>query len=152
MMKQAANLSEIQQSFAPRPLRREELEEFFVLTDDARDPVVSRRDLLRKALKRNPGGNQKMLLAGHRGCGKSSELVKLADELSPTFVTASFSVEDECNLAHVPIEDVLVVMMERLAAVAEEAELSDKLAQSQALDWEEVGLGELPEPAEDAGE
>jgi len=113
-MKKAKTLAEIHQSCRPRPLQRDELDEFFVDTSDARDAVLSRRRQMKQRLERNPDANTKILLAGHGGCGKSTELVKLAEDLSDNFFTVNFSVAQECNLFHVPVEDVLVVAMERL--------------------------------------
>ena len=128
-MKQATTLSDILQSCDPRPLRRDELAEFFVNTADARDPVISRRDELRKRLMRRPSANAKILVFGHSGCGKSTELVKLADELAESFFTVAFSVAQECNLYRVPVEDLLVIMMERLLDACKRSGLSEALQQ-----------------------
>ncbi|MCP4655885.1 MAG: AAA family ATPase [bacterium] len=127
-MKRATTLSAIHQSCDARPLRREELAEFYVPTAEARDPVVSRRDELRKRLLRDPGKDTKILLAGHGGSGKSTELVKLTQEIEDRFFTVSFSVAQECNLFHVPVEDVLVVMMERVISALDEAGMGEQIA------------------------
>ena len=128
MMKKATSLPDILQSCDPRPLRREELSEFFVDTSAARDPVLSRRDELRRRLEQRPDTNAKVLLCGHGGCGKSTELVKFSEETRNTFFTVSFSVAQECNLSFVAVEDVLVVMMERLLAACQDAGLEAQLA------------------------
>jgi len=126
-MKQAKDLSEIHQSCRPEPLRRDQLEQFYVDTAEARDPVVSRRDEMRKRLERNVDENTKLLLAGHVGCGKSTELVKLADEMKDSFFTVPFDVLAECNPSHVPVEDVLVVTMERVLSACKEAGLEAEM-------------------------
>lgn len=113
-MKKANTLAEIHQSCHPEPLQRDQLEAFFVDTAQARDRVMSRRDEIGKRLQRGADVNTKLLLAGHGGCGKSTELVKLADELADTFFPVSFSVAQECNLYSVVVEDVLLVVMERV--------------------------------------
>ncbi len=125
-MKKAHSLAEMLLSCDPRPLERDELEGFFVNTAAARDPVMSRRDEIRKRLEASPDANTKVLLSGHGGCGKSTELVKLADEVQNTFFTVSFSVVQECNLFHVPVEDLLLVMMERLLDACKNAGLADQ--------------------------
>jgi len=130
-MKKAECLADMLQSCDPRPLRREELDGFFVNTSAARDPVISRRDEMRKRLEASPDANTKLLLCGHGGCGKSTELVKLADEVQQAFFSVSFSIAQECNLFHVPIEDLLLVMMERLLAACDEAGFGDKVAKSE---------------------
>jgi len=130
-IKRATNLADVLQACTPRPLRRDELTEFFVDTSTARDPIVSRREELRNRLTRSPDANAKLLLCGHSGCGKSTELVKLAEETSDTFFPISFSVAQECNLFHVPVEDILVIMMERLLDACSRAGLAAKLEASQ---------------------
>jgi len=117
-MKKAQNLSEIHQSCEPRPLRSDELADFFIETAPARDPIVSRRDEVRELLVNKQ--KAKILLAGHGGCGKSTELVKLGEEVRRDFLVVNLSVAQECNLFHVPVEDLLVVVMERLVATCGE--------------------------------
>lgn len=126
-MKLAKTLSEIHQSCHPRPLLRAELEEFFVDSADARDPVLSRRQELRMRLQRDADANPKLLLAGHGGCGKSTELVKLADEVSDSYFTVAFDVQAECNPSHVPVEDVLVVTMERILTACKDGGLQNEM-------------------------
>ena len=132
-MKRATKLSEIYQACTPRPLSRDQLAEFFVQTEDARDAVMSRRDELRRKLQDNADDHTKLLLAGHRGCGKSTELVKLSEEIKEQFFTVAFSVERECNIADVAIEDVLVVLMERIVDACNAAGLGEELAGSTEL-------------------
>jgi hypothetical protein len=129
-MKRAIQLSEIHQVCTARPLSREQLDEFFVQTADARDPVSSRRDELKTRLQDLPDNHVKQLLAGHRGCGKSTELVKLSDDLDGVFLTVAFSVEMECNIADLAVEDVLVVLMERIIDACNKAGLGDDIANS----------------------
>lgn len=129
-MKKATQLSEIYQACTPRPLSRDQLAEFFVNTADARDGIISRREELQKKLRSNLEHHAKLLLAGHRGCGKSTELVKLSEELSDDFFTVAFSVERECNIANVTVEDVLVVLMERIVDACNEAGLGERFADS----------------------
>lgn len=126
-MEQATTLAEVSRSCDPRPLNRDELADFFVNTANARDPVMSRRAELRKRLEQQRDKNAKLLFCGHGGCGKSTELVKLADEIQDDFFTVSFSVAQECNLFHVPVEHLLVVMMERLLAASHSEGLEEGL-------------------------
>jgi len=129
-MRQAQNLSEIHQSCEPRPLEPAELSEFFVETAQARDPVLSRREELRELLPKKP--RAKVLLAGHTGCGKSTELVKLSQEVKDRYLVVNLRIREECNLFHVPVEDLLVAMMERLLdACSRDARAAGKLAEAQ---------------------
>lgn len=133
-IKKATTLSEVHRSCQPRPLRRDELDEFFVSTAEARDSVISRRERICKILTRDPYAQSKLLLAGHAGSGKSTELVKLTQELGERFFVVSFSVVQECNVVHLAVEDLLVVMMERLVSACNEAGMEEKFADSRALE------------------
>lgn len=62
-IQRATQLFEIHQACQPRPLRSDELDEFFEPTADARDETISRRDRMRKILTRNPDVQSKLLLA-----------------------------------------------------------------------------------------
>ncbi len=133
-IERATKLSEIHRACQPRALRRNELEEFFVPTAEARDETISRRDRIRKVLTRDPGAQTKLLLAGHAGSGKSTELVKLVDELGDRFFVVSFSVLQECNLVSLPVEDLLVVMMERLVFACDKADMAGSFSESKAVE------------------
>jgi hypothetical protein len=139
MMKRATKLAEIPHSCDPRPLNASELAEFFVSTDDARDPHIGRREQLRKLLQTNASGLKKIVLAGHSGAGKSTELVKLIQELGSSFFCVSFSVAQECNLAHILVEDMLVAIMERLVNKCQSDGLGERFAVTRAMkeiyDW-----------------
>ncbi len=55
-------------------------------------------------------GGKRYLLAGHRGCGKSTELIRLSDELKDDFFVVYFSVEGELDIDDLQCEDVLVAI------------------------------------------
>jgi len=51
---------------------------------------------------------RKMLLIGHRGCGKSTILNKVAEELRNQYYVVSFSASDELNMMDVETVDILL--------------------------------------------
>ena len=55
-------------------------------------------------------GGERYLLAGHSGCGKSTELIRLSDELKDDFFVVYFSVEGELDIDDLQCEDVLVAI------------------------------------------
>ncbi|MEA1895169.1 MAG: hypothetical protein U9N36_08225 [Euryarchaeota archaeon] len=55
-------------------------------------------------------GGKRYLLAGHSGCGKSTELIRLSDELKDDFFVVYFSVEGELDIDDLQCEDVLVAI------------------------------------------
>ena len=103
-MKKATRLDDIAQALKPRPLTLEELNDFFVETSDARDPASSRRKEIAEHLRSE--GSAKVLLVGHAGSGKSTELVKLQQEHEDRFVCASFSLISEAQIGHASIETI----------------------------------------------
>jgi len=105
------------------PLEEDELEDFFVETAQGRDPERGLRHILSQKLEDEDEGNVRLLVHGHGGCGKSTELVKLVTEISPTHFCVPFSVRDEMNLADIRAEHIVLIMMEQLMACAKEAGL-----------------------------
>jgi len=103
------------------PLSSENLERYWVDTDSARDPYQSVRDSIRLRLEDKK--DVRLLFYGHGGCGKSTELAKLVQELGQRYYVVSFSARAEMSLTDVTAEDLIVVLMERLVAAAQ----SDKL-------------------------
>ncbi len=103
-------LDELKRVLNPRPLRPEELDDLFVETDDARDPDLSRRDVIADVLAEGPSA--KVLLAGHGGTGKSTELVKFCSEHSDRFTFAQLSIVADGDPATINVEGLLVLIAE----------------------------------------
>ncbi|MCP4658735.1 MAG: hypothetical protein GY856_25265, partial [bacterium] len=125
-MKRAITLQDVKKTLTPRPLTAEELDEFFVETSDVRDRFVSRRDEIFERLGAKPGA--KVLLAGHAGSGKSTELVKLREEHAGELLFADFSIIEEGDPGNVRVESLLVLVVEAILRLAaqQKLELEDK--------------------------
>ena len=100
------------------------MDSYWVNTDQARDPHSSIRQWIKTQLDDSPTGDTRILVYGHGGCGKSTELAKLVQELSGGFFPVTFSIRDEMNLAFVNPEDILLVLTERLLNAAKDQGLS----------------------------
>ncbi len=117
-MPPAVTLKEVKKALDPRPLRADELEDLFVETSPARDPVINRRREIVDRLEEK--GTVKILLAGHPGSGKSTELVKLRSEIDDRFTVAQLSVIEDGDPGNNTVEVVLVLIVEAvLKALAE---------------------------------
>lgn len=111
-LERATNLKEIMKSLQPSPLTLEDLPDFFEETSDARDPHLVRRDDVFDRL--GTGDNVKILLTGHAGCGKSTELTKFQEEHGKEYAVVSFSLIEEAQLSQASIEVLLVLIVDTL--------------------------------------
>lgn len=138
-MKRATTLAEIPQALKPKPLTAEELEEFFIETTDARDPASSRREEIAQCLERRDPEEEdsvKILLAGHAGSGKSTELVKLQQEHADQFAFARFSLIKEAQIGHASIDTILILTVEAIARALKEVGCPVKKETLQGVyDW-----------------
>lgn len=95
----ADTLKEIYRVFAYEPLTKDDFG-YYVERESPRESF--RIGLL--------CGGKRYLLAGHSGCGKSTELIRLSDELKDDFFVVYFSVEGELDIDDLQCEDVLVAI------------------------------------------
>ncbi|MGK7958201.1 MAG: P-loop NTPase fold protein [Crocosphaera sp.] len=89
-------------NFDSRPLSGETLKRFYI--DDFTKDAVNRIRTTIKISERF----RKMLVIGHRGCGKSTILNKVADELRNDFYIVSFSAAETLNMNDVETIDILL--------------------------------------------
>ncbi|MBI5054274.1 MAG: hypothetical protein HZB52_13560, partial [Chloroflexi bacterium] len=88
-MSKAKNLTDVVRVFNPvQPLSGTELTEYYV--DRQSEALAQMETRLRVARKDEP---IKLLFTGQRGCGKSTELAKLAHNLRRHFFIVPFSVQ-----------------------------------------------------------
>lgn len=110
-------LREIRQACELGPLTDGGLDRYWIDTLEARDPLSDVRAVLRNRLEDRE--DSKILFYGHGGSGKSTELNKLVGELKDSHLVVNFSVREEMSLTDVNSEDLILVLVERLAARAE---------------------------------
>ncbi|MDJ0902744.1 MAG: P-loop NTPase fold protein [Xenococcus sp. MO_188.B8] len=89
-------------NFDSRPLAGETLRKFYI-DDFTKVPVNSIKTTIKISEK-----FRKMLVIGHRGCGKSTILNKVAEELSNDFHIVSFSAAETLNMNDVETIDILI--------------------------------------------
>lgn len=118
----AQTLRDVRRLVKPGPLSGPELAAFWEDTDAARDKETSLRGALRRIIEES-NVDLRLLVYGHGGAGKSTELIKLEEELNGAFFTVRFSVRDHFNIAQIVAEDVPVVIAERVLDAAVEAKL-----------------------------
>lgn len=148
-MQRAHSVADIKKALSPQPLSPEDLDEFFVETASARDPVLSRRTELAELI--SGPRNHKVLVYGHGGSGKSTELIKFAEEHKEKYRAIHLSVAEQQIQHDVQIETLLVLVAEAtlrtLKDVGADTKLSDKSLEqihawfTEALDYSEVEVG-----------
>jgi hypothetical protein len=135
--KPATKLRDIRSLCHPRPLSGSELETLFVETEAARDPNCGVRQSIKSILD-DAGVTQRILVYGHRGCGKSTELALLTKELDAGWLCVNFSVLDELPPIGVHAEEVLLAITHQLVEAAKREKL-DSLEQDERIkkvgDW-----------------
>lgn len=121
-IRKALNLDDIYQAFRSEPLQISELEDFYCDTQAARGGVSARRKVAR-ILRQNLNTNEHILFVGYKGCGKSTELNHLQQDLENEFLVLNYSVQDELDPVHLNYIEIFIVTMERLFTVALEEKL-----------------------------
>lgn len=147
-MQRAHSIADIKKVLSPQPLRPEELDEFFVETASARDPVLSRRKELAELL--SGPRNHKVLVYGHSGSGKSTELIKFSQEHAEQYRAIHLSVAEQQIQHDVQIETLLVLVAEATLRTLQEVGADTKLGDerlrqvhawfAEALDYSEDEL------------
>lgn len=112
-----STLRDIRRICNPRPLHGVELETLYVKTDDARDPDCAARLSIRSILD-DAETAQRILVYGHRGCGKSTELAKLTADLGAGWLCVNFSVLEDLPPIGVHAEEVLLAITHQLVKKA----------------------------------
>ena len=77
----AKNLRHVDKKFKNTPLDFEFFDELYVNADNGRGSIPTCK-CLQRSLYNESDGALKILFAGHKGCGKSTELVRLQREIN----------------------------------------------------------------------
>jgi energy-coupling factor transporter ATP-binding protein EcfA2 len=106
--RQAQNLRQAFNAFDPtHPLQSEFYKAFYV-----ERPVGIHRMI--EDLRADERTSTKWLFTGHRGSGKSTELIRLTETLQDRYFTVYFTVEDVLDMADVDYKDVILALGSRL--------------------------------------
>lgn len=109
----AETLNDLFVTLSPKPLMSlQELDSYYV--GDLRD--VRGRDVvgeLRVGLQRPAGaGDYKAFLSGRTGCGKSTEITRLAEEVASQYLVVRFEVTDQLDALNFQPFDVLLIIVD----------------------------------------
>lgn len=124
-MKYANRVSEILNAFSLAPLKKEDMEEFYCkntmeyrTSDKYNSPIEDIFDLCRIEEE-----SSACLLLGHRGCGKSTELNKMAGRLAACgYHVKTVHCSMDLDLLSIVYSDLFILMGEALLQIAKELE------------------------------
>ena len=124
-MKYADRVSEMLNAFSPAPLKIEQMDEFYCddtmeyrTSDKYSSPLEDIFDGCQEA-----GEDNALLLLGHRGCGKSTELNRLAEKLvSNGYWVKTIICNLDLDLNNMMYTDLFILMGDALLQIAEELE------------------------------
>ena len=122
----ATDLDTVYQAFIAEPLGISELADFY------KDPLLARgeggnpRVRMKRLFKREQKKVEHILFVGYRGCGKSTELNRLQQDIQDKFLVINYSIQKELNPLSINYIELFIVTMERLFEAAEEHKLDIK--------------------------
>lgn len=124
-MKYANSVSDMLNAFSQEPLTIEQLDEFYCgdtmeyrTSDEFCSPI---QDIFEDC--QGPGRHNSFLLLGHRGCGKSTELNKMSQNLiSSGYPVKTIICSMDLDLLNIVYSDLLILMGEALLEIAKESE------------------------------
>ena len=108
----AKTLEEVYDYFQNKPISLDDFDKFYVNADKGRGRLTYTR--LRRRLENDPDGSLKILFAGHKGCGKTTELVRLQKYIEKDFIVLNFSVVKELDILNINYIELFIVTMEKL--------------------------------------
>jgi hypothetical protein len=112
-MERATDLAGLIRVTQSMPLRNGDFDKFYVNASEARsikDPAIRLVSFF-EVNKNNP---QKILFMGHGGCGKSTELKRINNNLGDGFFVTTFSVRDEIDIIDLKYVDLIFIILEKL--------------------------------------
>ena len=116
-MPKAPNLPEVYNNFIVEPLEEEEeFRDFYVSRSTPIEEIKERIEISKK--------NEKYLFLGFKGCGKSTELNRLSNEIDNTmFLIVKYSIRDELDVGDFDFRDFFVSMALKIYDVADKEDL-----------------------------
>lgn len=109
-------------NFDYRPLEGESMRKFYVddFTKDTTNSIIKTIQVTERF--------RKILIIGHTGCGKSTILNKVADELKTEYHIVAFSVAYELNLMDMETIDILItIYLQLIYSIKDEKGLIERL-------------------------
>ena len=140
-MKRATKISEIINAFSLEPVKPDQMEAFYCsntmeirMSDKYSSPMEDIYDICCS------GTNEAILLLGHKGCGKSTELNKTALKLKEDgYPVKTLTCSEDLDMLNLVYSDLLILMGEALLEIAEECdcEIDKEVLEEIEFFWKE---------------
>lgn len=122
-MKYANHVSEMINAFSPEPLKGEQMKEFYcndTMEYRMSDKYWSPMDNIFKICQ-GEGTQNAILLLGHRGCGKSTELNRISVQLNAEgYKVRTIVCSTDLDMFNIVYSDLFILMGEALLGIAKE--------------------------------
>ncbi len=120
----ANSVANIYQALRQRPLELDELDEFYQDTNSARGKRT--RSQTARFLNNNigSGSSQHILFVGNGGCGKSTELRHLEQDIQKDFLVFNYSVFTDLDPMSINYIELIIITMEKLFAYINESKIN----------------------------
>lgn len=112
-MKKAERLEEMIGVFNAFPLTAKNFDDFYVDTGKIRSVIDARSEIV-NTLKYGFNPHAKILLMGHKGSGKSTEMIQISKELEDQYEIINFSIAHEVELIGLQYIDVIFAVMSQI--------------------------------------
>lgn len=141
-MKRASQISEVINAFSLEPVKHNQMEEFYCdntmeirMNDKYSSPMDDIYDLCCR------GGDEAVLLLGHKGCGKSTELNRVSLKLEQDgYPVKTMICTEDLDLLKLVYSDLLILMGDALLTIAKEhgCEIEKEILDEIELFWQEA--------------
>lgn len=143
-MRRARSYEEMIRVFTPFPLDGENYKEFYVNTSEERSMKNAGRAIV-NCFKIDINPYMKVLFMGHKGCGKSTEIRNISEQLKDKYCIVNFSLAGEIELQGIEYVDVIFIIMEQLLEYIDKSsdlEIEHKLLDRMYDYWNQEKLTE----------
>ena len=112
-MDKAEKFEEMIAVFNSFPLNKDNFNDFYVDTSRIRSVINARSEII-NTLKYGINPYTNILLMGHKGSGKSTEMVRISEELKDQYEIINFSIAQEVELIGIQYIDVIFAIMSQV--------------------------------------
>ena len=124
------------------PLNKDNFNDFYVDTSRIRSVINARSEII-NTLKYGINPYTKILLMGHKGSGKSTEMVKISEELKDQYEIINFSIAQEVELIGIQYIDVIFAIMSQVIEYlsSSQVEVKPAILDKMTEYWKNVQIG-----------